>query len=183
MTSFSPRIANLVNQATDVCRQKSEAELIDTATKTVQCLLTSKAAYSESLCTNIVAEAIWSVLIEAAKRNLSEEDLTTNLPPSSTLSSALIHTYKEYRKQLRSLLESIGWRPDQVIDVDWKMTYQAESNLKSKIGSPVCDIDLKTIATDSTELSKVSFQCSAEQLQDLVWKLKEANKAVERASK
>lgn len=69
-----------------------------------------------------------------------------------------------------------------VVDVDWKLNYLVRSNAKEKEDELSYLISLKTVddSTESFETKDFKFTCTLHQLQDLVSKLREAYKNVER---
>ncbi|XP_036084037.1 COMM domain-containing protein 3 isoform X3 [Rousettus aegyptiacus] len=71
--------------------------------------------------------------------------------------------YQNNENSLEILLGSIGRSLPHITDVSWRLEYQ-----------------IKNI--DSRSHPEISFSCNMEQLQDLVGKLKDASKSMERAS-
>lgn len=85
-----------------------------------------------------------------------------------------------------------------MVGVDWRLDYYIKSNTLEKADAPLFYISLKTkvnrelgstVSQDeggesghSSGLENVSFTCTVEQLQDLVAKLRDAVKQVERSS-
>merc|ERR1712150_455789 len=69
--------------------------------------------------------------------------------------------YTKAKPQLRIQLSCTGNNPPHIVDVDWRLDYHVKSN--------------------NLEQKDVQFACSQDQLQDLVGKLKDACKSLERA--
>ncbi|KAG8009398.1 COMM domain-containing protein 3 [Nibea albiflora] len=75
---------------------------------------------------------------------------------------------------------SIGRRPPQINDVSWRLQYHMKNGQVDKVNEPFYSISLKSENEGSSE--DINFTCTMEQLQDLVGKLKDAAKSVEKAS-
>uniref|UniRef100_A0A0M3IGY9 COMM domain-containing protein n=1 Tax=Ascaris lumbricoides TaxID=6252 RepID=A0A0M3IGY9_ASCLU len=94
---------------------------------------------------------------------------------------------KVYKDRLRDQLSTVGWEYPRVIDMDWKVCNVLETN-EGKESGAVAEIHLDTIATESCDMERVSFQCDVNQLQasnyflvifDLLWTFKEAQNSVQ----
>ncbi|XP_055564974.1 COMM domain-containing protein 3 isoform X2 [Falco cherrug] len=77
---------------------------------------------------------------------------------------------------------SIGRSPLHITDVSWRLEYQIKSNQLHKTYQPSYLVTLNVENNDSGSHPDVSFSCTMEQLQDLVGKLKDAAKSLERAT-
>ncbi|XP_051266832.1 COMM domain-containing protein 3 isoform X2 [Dicentrarchus labrax] len=75
---------------------------------------------------------------------------------------------------------SIGRRPPQINDVSWRLQYHMKNEQVDKVNEPFYSISLNTENEGCSE--DIDFTCTMEQLQDLVGKLKDAAKSVEKAS-
>ncbi|KAM9713072.1 COMM domain-containing protein 3 [Menidia menidia] len=89
-------------------------------------------------------------------------------------------TYQKHKKELECLLASIGRCPAKITDVSWRLQYHTKNAQLDKVNEPFYQISLSTENGSSSE--DVNFACTTEQLQDLVGKLKDAAKSVEKAS-
>ncbi|KAK2562106.1 COMM domain-containing protein 3 [Acropora cervicornis] len=69
-----------------------------------------------------------------------------------------------------------------IVDVDWRLDYYIKNNQMEKVNKPMYLITLKTEESGKPQGKDVQFSCSMEQLQDLVGKLKDACKSIERAA-
>ncbi|XP_072306773.1 COMM domain-containing protein 3 isoform X2 [Eucyclogobius newberryi] len=76
---------------------------------------------------------------------------------------------------------SIGRRRPEINDVSWRLQYQIKSGQVDKVDEPFYLITLNT-ENEARTCEDVNFTCTVEQLQDLVGKLKDAAKSMERAS-
>ncbi|XP_032956564.1 COMM domain-containing protein 3 isoform X4 [Rhinolophus sinicus] len=77
---------------------------------------------------------------------------------------------------------SIGRSLPHIIDVSWRLEYQIKTSQLHKMYRPAYLVTLNIENTDSQSHPEISFSCNMEQLQDLVGKLKDASKSLERAT-
>ncbi|XP_011606090.1 COMM domain-containing protein 3 isoform X1 [Takifugu rubripes] len=89
-------------------------------------------------------------------------------------------TYQTHKKDLEHLLMSIGSCPPRVNDVSWRLQHHIKNAHLDRVNEPFYTISLKT--ENQGSLEDINFTCTVEQLQDLLAKLKDAAKSVERAS-
>ncbi|TNN59502.1 COMM domain-containing protein 3 [Liparis tanakae] len=75
---------------------------------------------------------------------------------------------------------SIGRCPPHINDASWRLQYHVKNDQIDKVNEPFYLIALNTENKGSSE--DINFTCTVEQLQDLVGKLKDAAKSVEKAS-
>ncbi|XP_013001451.1 COMM domain-containing protein 3 isoform X2 [Cavia porcellus] len=90
--------------------------------------------------------------------------------------------YQNNKNSLESLLESIGRSLPHITDVSWRLEYQIKTNQLHKMYRPAYLVTLNVENSDSQSYPEISFSCNMEQLQDLVGKLKDASKSLERAT-
>uniref|UniRef100_A0A9L0JMN4 COMM domain-containing protein 3 n=2 Tax=Equus asinus TaxID=9793 RepID=A0A9L0JMN4_EQUAS len=86
------------------------------------------------------------------------------------------------KNSLEILLGSIGTSLPHITDVSWRLEYQIKTNQLQKMYRPAYSVTLNVENTDSQSHPEISFRCNMEQLQDLVGKLKDAAKSLERAT-
>nr|XP_044990784.1 COMM domain-containing protein 3 isoform X2 [Jaculus jaculus] len=77
---------------------------------------------------------------------------------------------------------SIGSALPHITDVSWRLEYQIKTNQLHKMYRPAYLVTLTVENKDSQSYPEISFSCSMEQLQDLVGKLRDASKSLERAT-
>ncbi|EFO19241.1 hypothetical protein LOAG_09252 [Loa loa] len=130
----------------------------------------------ESICSQVYWNAAAGVLVEAARRGLSVAALE-ELLPKNELSQAVINVFKENEQSIRKCMATIGWEPPRVVDVSWKLSKTLETD-KGMKAMTVAEIHLDTIPTGSAVLERISFCCNSDDLQNILWKLKEAQNAV-----
>ncbi|KAG8573700.1 hypothetical protein GDO81_012505 [Engystomops pustulosus] len=90
--------------------------------------------------------------------------------------------YQKHRESLEILLENIGRGPQHVSDVSWRLAYEIKTNQLYKTYRPSYLVKFNLESADTSKAPDLSFNCSMEQLQDLVGKLKDAAKSLERTS-
>lgn len=83
------------------------------------------------------------------------------------------------REAVRAALARTSFDPARVEGVDWRMDYLLKSNALEKIKVPVYFVTLKT-REPSGEPRDVQFTCSYQELQQLISKLRDGLKQVER---
>ncbi|XP_047424715.1 polycomb complex protein BMI-1-A [Mugil cephalus] len=122
-------------------------------------------------------------ILEAVKHNADKSTISSSLE-ELTFSAERIEifysTYEKHKKDLRRVLGSIGNRPPHITDVSWRLQYHTKNAHLDKVNEPSYLISLSTEKGGSSE--NIDFTCTVEQLQDLVGKLKDAAKSVEKAS-
>ena len=88
--------------------------------------------------------------------------------------------YEERVEEIRLVLAGTTFHFPHIVDVDWRLDYHVKSTQLSKVNKPVWLINLKTFPNDSTSLQDVNFTCNLQDIQDLLIRLKDAIKQVER---
>ncbi|XP_068741635.1 COMM domain-containing protein 3-like [Montipora capricornis] len=90
--------------------------------------------------------------------------------------------FQECKPELEALLSRTGSSYPHIVDVDWRLDYYIKNNQMEKVNQPTYLITLKTEESGKSHGKDVQFSCSMEQLQDLVGKLKDACKSIEKAA-
>jgi len=124
-------------------------------------------------------------IIEAAKHDSSEQNISTLLEDckfSTDRASILTQEFLRQKPHIQLLLGSIGSSFPHIVDVDWRLDYTIKSKHLDKINSAMYLITLKTEVPGTSEISDTQFSCSLEQLQDLVGKLKDVTKCLDKAA-
>uniref|UniRef100_A0A8C5EH48 COMM domain-containing protein 3 n=2 Tax=Gouania willdenowi TaxID=441366 RepID=A0A8C5EH48_GOUWI len=122
-------------------------------------------------------------ILEAVKRNADKSNISSSLEElgfSADRIDIFYNTYQKHKKELEQVLASIGRSPAQITDVSWRLQYHMKNGQVDKVNEPFYLISLNTEKKGTTE--DINFSCTMEQLQDLVGKLKDASKSVEKAS-
>uniref|UniRef100_A0A0R3S034 COMM domain-containing protein n=1 Tax=Elaeophora elaphi TaxID=1147741 RepID=A0A0R3S034_9BILA len=130
----------------------------------------------ESICSQVYWNVAAGVLVEAARHGLSVATLE-ELLPKNELSQAIIDVFRENEQSIRKCMATIGWEPPRVVDISWKLSKTLETDKGTK-EMAVAEIHLDTIPTGSAVLDRISFCCNSDDLQNILWKLKEAQNAV-----
>uniref|UniRef100_A0A3P8VXE1 COMM domain-containing protein 3 n=1 Tax=Cynoglossus semilaevis TaxID=244447 RepID=A0A3P8VXE1_CYNSE len=126
--------------------------------------------------------ATTTFILEVVKHNSDKSTISSCLEDLSfsTDRIEIFYTaYQTHKKELSRLLASIGRQAPHINDVSWRLEYHMKNAHVNKVNEPCYLISLNTEKEGSSE--DVSFTCTVEQLQDLVGKLKDAAKSVERA--
>jgi len=134
----------------------------------------------------ILKEAYYGLvtfIIEASKHDSSEQNISSFLEDCKYTTDRISIFIKEFLPQkphIQLLLGKVGASFPHIVDVDWRLDYCIKSNHLDKVSSAVYLITLKTEMPGSSEIKEVQFSCTLEQLQDLVGKLKDATKSMEK---
>jgi polycomb group RING finger protein 4 len=143
---------------------------------------------SLSLLDQAVAKLTFSSLLtfflEVAKHDRDPTALRHILEDckfSSDRVEQVVSSYEKHKSQVRAVLARIGSNPPHIVDVSWRLDYYIKNNHVSRISQPVYLINLTT-ESDQSVKSGVQLACSRDQLQDLVGKLREACKSLERTA-
>ncbi|XP_067418459.1 COMM domain-containing protein 3 [Emydura macquarii macquarii] len=124
-------------------------------------------------------------ILEAGKHKADKSTISTYLEDCKFDRERIEQFCTEYQKNkdtLEIILGSIGRCPLHITDVSWRLEYQIKTNQLHKTYRPAYLVTLNVEKSDSRSHPDVSFSCTMEQLQDLVGKLKDAAKSLERAS-
>ncbi len=79
------------------------------------------------------------------------------------------------REDLVHLAPSLG----RIVDVDWRLDYYVKSQSLERVKLPVYFLRLKTV-TPAGEVKDIEFTCSFQELQDMLARLRDSTKQVER---
>ncbi|CAK8684216.1 COMM domain-containing protein 3-like [Clavelina lepadiformis] len=124
--------------------------------------------------------ALSALVVESAKHDVDDDQLGMILDEcnfSTTKRESFIATFNHFKQDLRNHLFNIGVQPPHIVDIGWRLDYNVKTNHTHKVNELRYTVSLKQNNGEMTD-----FTCTREELQDLVGKLKEAAKAVERAS-
>jgi len=132
--------------------------------------------------------SLLSFVLEAAKINADPQILQGILEENKVDQNRIVtitQLYSQMKTSIRNYLSSSSFHLPRIVDVDWRLDYFMKSNSLEKVNAPVYFISLQTKETQNEseeESVPVNFSCTHEQLQDLVTKLKDATKQVERSA-
>jgi len=139
-----------------------------------------------------------SFILEGAKLNsdpLQMKGVLEEQEIPEPRSDMITKYYSEAITPIRRELSTTGFSFPHLVDIKWRLDYFMRSNTLEKVNAPVYLLSLNTkksreVSQSENEESgnttstddKVEFTCTMEQLQDLLTKLKDAAKQVERSS-
>ncbi|XP_054847178.1 COMM domain-containing protein 3 [Eublepharis macularius] len=129
--------------------------------------------------------AATTCIVEAGKHRAEGAAISSYLEDCKFDKERMEQFCTEYQKNkdfLEVLLGSVGRCPLHVTDVSWRLEYQIKTNQLHKNYHPAYLMTLNVESSDSRSQPDLNFSCSMEQLQDLVGKLKDAAKSLERAT-
>ncbi|XP_051160439.1 COMM domain-containing protein 3-like [Leptopilina boulardi] len=124
-----------------------------------------------------------SLFVEATRQQYDKEKLAASLNNSQLNGqqiSKICDAYELNRDQFQRKLQIIGGGLPHLVDVNWKLDYCIKSNTTDSNGMPIYLISLQTIKHGETKYLK--FTCTLQQLQDLLHKLKDAVRHMEKLS-
>uniref|UniRef100_A0A3Q3J539 COMM domain-containing protein 3 n=1 Tax=Monopterus albus TaxID=43700 RepID=A0A3Q3J539_MONAL len=129
--------------------------------------------------------ALTTFILEAVKHNADQSTISSCLEDLTFGPERIETFYSTYQVHFKAMSFlwfccSIGKRPPQIHDVSWRLNHQLKNEQVDKVNEPFYLISLNTKNEGSSE--DINFTCTVEQLQDLVGKLKDAAKIVEKAS-
>lgn len=168
---FNPLITRVLKD----CRDTSGPSEIALAGKPIPGL--NAAVFKQSYA------ALYTFVLEAAKHNADQSDVSAILEDCKfdpDRIEAFIKAFEVVKQELRAVLSNIGSQFPHIVDVDWRLDYYLKNNHLDKMNEPVYFITLKTEEGDQQGTKNIQFSCSIEQLQDMVGKLKDATKSMER---
>ena len=124
--------------------------------------------------------ALVTLIVESAKNDLQDDQLDMLLDDcgfTSNMKEVFLSQFNYYCSDIRDHLNNIGFQNPHVVDLNWRLDYNIKNNHLHKVD------ELKyTISLAMSNSEQVEFTCSREELQDFSGKLKEAVKALERAT-
>lgn len=128
---------------------------------------------------------ILTAIFESAKVNADKSILSSLLEDCRWTPDRVeffVKKFEENRNEIQANLARIGTSYPHVVDVDWRLDYYIKNNHVDKLNEASYLISLKTQEPGEVKGTDVQFSCSFDELQDLVGKLKDATKSLEKAS-
>ncbi|XP_076868921.1 COMM domain-containing protein 3 [Brachyhypopomus gauderio] len=127
-----------------------------------------------------------SFILEAVKQNADKSTISSCLEDvkfDTERADTFYTAYQKNKTNLENLLSSIDRCPPHITDASWRLEYCIKNGHVHKVNLPSYLISFSTEnGENGGPSSDVNFSCTLEQLQDLVAKLKDASKSMERAS-
>ncbi|CAL7948905.1 unnamed protein product [Xylocopa violacea] len=145
----------------------------------IKCVI--KTSDSKPILTKKILADVVCLLVEATRQNIDEENLKNFLNVihvDETRSKKLCEVYCRNKAAIQSQLELIGNNPPHIVDIDWHLDYCIKLDTCNSLGIPLYHVRFSTKEYETT--SHVTFSCTIQQLQELVFKLKDAIRYSER---
>ncbi|CAL2037632.1 unnamed protein product [Caenorhabditis brenneri] len=124
------------------------------------------------------AEAIWTVLTEAGRRGALSEQIG-----DGDVANRIKDAFGKIRSRLTAQLRTIQWKYDEIVDFDIKITKNNKSSLNGDPNSQKVVVLLKILAPGEMDPQTISVDFDEAQLEDFIWKLKEARAMKDRIRK
>jgi len=119
--------------------------------------------------------ALTTIILEAARHDSTDQELTSLLADRLTQERAVIFVTKfnAYKARIRSALAKHTSAFPNIIDIKWRVDYEVQSGSLEQMRTNLYWITLVT-QEPSGEIKNVEFSASIEQLQDLLSNIKDA---------
>ncbi|XP_036374913.1 COMM domain-containing protein 3 [Megalops cyprinoides] len=129
--------------------------------------------------------AATTCILEIAKQNTDKSTICSCLEDIKFDAERIDIFYTSYQKnkrELGNLLSGIGRCPPRVCEASWRLDYQIKNSHMHKVNQPAYLITLNVENVGARSTDDVQFSCTMEQLQDLLGKLKDAAKSLDKAT-
>uniref|UniRef100_A0A671MN97 COMM domain-containing protein 3 n=1 Tax=Sinocyclocheilus anshuiensis TaxID=1608454 RepID=A0A671MN97_9TELE len=133
--------------------------------------------------------AATTFILEGVKQNADKSTISSCLEDAKFLNERVDTFYNSFQAIFLIFLIfllssfmflSIDTCPPHVTDAEWRLEYCIKNSHVHKVNQPSYLISLNTERAGAS--SEINFSCTMEQLQDLVGKMKDAAKSLERAT-
>ncbi|XP_044762986.1 COMM domain-containing protein 3 [Coccinella septempunctata] len=142
---------------------------------------------------DLVKELYANLLIATAefvRNGASDEDVRQYLLEECNVGQARSDLYSKlysvHKLGVEITLLNIGSHPPHVVDVDWKIDFVVKSNSLDQCGGPIFRIGFTMEKFDEgmgcKKTEYLNFTCNSQEMQDLVYKLKDAVRHCQRMS-
>ncbi|KAJ3611557.1 hypothetical protein NHX12_021572 [Muraenolepis orangiensis] len=130
--------------------------------------------------------AATTCILEGVKHNADQstissclEDLTFDAERIEIFSKS----YQKHKEELEGVLANIGTQPPHINDASWRLQYHMKNGHVHKVNEPfyLLSLNVENAGLEGSA-QDINFNCTVEQLQDLVGKMKDAAKSLEKAS-
>ncbi|XP_046437343.1 COMM domain-containing protein 3-like [Daphnia pulex] len=124
-----------------------------------------------------------SLFIKAASEKVSTNQLEAKLNAlncSVEQITRLLKMFSTNQSKIQAILKLYGPSPPKLVDVNWRLDYQVETNTRGPVQKLIYFIDL--ILEDKGRRELLSFTASHAELEDLVNTLKDACQSVKRVA-
>ncbi|XP_067934066.1 COMM domain-containing protein 3-like isoform X2 [Watersipora subatra] len=128
--------------------------------------------------------ALTSFTADCARLDVSLEEIGAIFEEhrcSPTRVQLYLDAYTKYKDSVRAVLSRVSsFARARIVDVNWRLDYNIKTNQEDKVNQLSYLVNILTQEPGVEEVKTVSFECTLEQLQDLVGKLKDAVRCVEK---
>ncbi|XP_045468764.1 COMM domain-containing protein 3 isoform X2 [Harmonia axyridis] len=142
---------------------------------------------------DLIKELYSNLLIATAefvRNGLSEEEVKRYLFEEcniiETRLNIYVNLYSNRKKGIEITLMNIGRQAPHIVDVDWKIDFVIKSSSLEQDEGPLFRIGFTMEKFDEEEMCKknqhLNFICNSQEMQDLIYKLKDAVKHCERVA-
>ncbi|XP_006634447.1 COMM domain-containing protein 3 isoform X1 [Lepisosteus oculatus] len=129
--------------------------------------------------------ATTTCILEFVKQNADKSTISTcleDLKYDPERIDMFCNEYQKNKSDLEHLLASLGRCPPQICDVAWRLEYQIKNSHVHKVNKPSYLITFNVENSGARSPEEIHFSCTMEQLQDLLGKMKDAAKSLEKAT-
>ncbi|CAL8320609.1 unnamed protein product [Boreogadus saida] len=125
-------------------------------------------------------------ILEMVKQNADKSTISSCLEDLTFDAERIEIFWKSYqnnKEELEGVLTSIGSQLPHINDVSWRLQYHMKNGHVHKVNEPFYLLSLNVENSGLEGSAKdINFSCTVEQLQDLVGKMKDAAKSLEKAT-
>uniref|UniRef100_A0A9J7X245 COMM domain-containing protein 3 n=2 Tax=Cyprinus carpio TaxID=7962 RepID=A0A9J7X245_CYPCA len=122
--------------------------------------------------------AATTFILEGVKQNADKSTISSCLEDVKFLNERVDTFYISF--QVGQCFVSLIHGPPHITDAEWRLEYCIKNSHVHKVNQPSYLISLNTERAGAS--SEINFSCTMDQLQDLVGKMKDAAKSLERAT-
>ncbi|CAL8292909.1 unnamed protein product [Lota lota] len=130
--------------------------------------------------------AATTCILEMVKQNADKSTISScleDLPFDAERIEIFFKSYQNHKEELEGVLASLGSQLPHINDVSWRLQYHMKNGHVHKVNEPFYLLSLNVENGGLEGSAKdINFSCTVEQLQDLVGKMKDAAKSLEKAT-
>lgn len=134
-----------------------------------------------------ILDGIGALLLDAAKTRTTEAVLRTTLQEQGILGGnidVIIAFYQQHQETITTYISKIGISFPQIVGIEWRLDYSIRAKNIGKENIPMFYISLKVLHSNTgsveDKVTNINFIATLEELQDLLAKVKDAVKQVDR---
>ncbi|CAL8311578.1 unnamed protein product [Merluccius merluccius] len=130
--------------------------------------------------------AATTFILEGVKQNADKSSISSCLEEFTFDAERIeifFKSYQKHKEELEGVLANIGSQLPHINDVSWRLQYHMKNGHVHKVNEPFYLLSLNVEDGGPEGSAKdINFSCTVEQLQDLVGKMKDAAKSLEKAT-